>query len=608
MKFIDFSNYLLKIEHISSRLEITYLLAELYLKLAPEERQSATYLLQGQLVPDYESLEFQLSEKMLLRALSHFVKVEATADLFGEHDSAGAVITVTALYKKLGDIGTIAEKLLGDQAGTGLEIDQVYEQLRALALAHGTGSQEVKLQLVVHLLQQLDAVSAKYVIRIIMGKMRLGFSKMTLLDALSWAMTQTKNERVLLEDAYQKRADVGNLAAVYLSQPDAEKRQAQLTNMTVEWGVPVVPALCQRLNTAQEVIEKMETIFVEPKYDGMRLQIHIRKATETEPVELKLFTRNLENVGHMFPEFTALAAQLQGIDQAIFDAEVIAYDPATGGLRPFQETITRRRKHDVTEQAQSVPVRVFIFDLLLAGHESLIDKKLQERKESLKEHLLENEQFISTKHIATSDPKEIQDFHGQQLGAGLEGVVMKQVDGVYQSGRKGWNWVKMKEAEGTMGKLSDTLDVVVLGYYRGKGKRTGFGVGAFLVGIRDDTGNDEGVSTNLGSVSTSDVLKTVSKIGTGLSDEQFAELKTKADALTTPQNEQPSNYDVPKELFPDVWLQPGLVVEIAADEITQSPLHSAGLALRFPRLVKFRDDKSWQDATTLSELRAITIS
>jgi len=221
---------------------------------------------------------------------------------------------------------------------------------------------------------------------------------------------------------------------------------------------------------------------------------------------------------------------------------------------------------------------------------------------------LENEQFISTKHIATSDPKEIQDFHGQQLGAGLEGVVMKQVDGVYQSGRKGWNWVKMKEAEGTMGKLSDTLDVVVLGYYRGKGKRTGFGVGAFLVGIRDDTGNDEGVSTNLGSVSTSDVLKTVSKIGTGLSDEQFAELKTKADALTTPQNEQPSNYDVPKELFPDVWLQPGLVVEIAADEITQSPLHSAGLALRFPRLVKFRDDKSWQDATTLSELRAITIS
>lgn len=599
MKFSEFSEYLSQIEQVSSRLKMTELLSELYQKLAPKERAIATYLMQGQLVPDYESLEFQLSEKMVQRALAFFtVSSGDQASLFGEDTEDSKVALVKKSYKEIGDLGEVAFTLLKDQIESELSVQDVYDQLAAIARHSGAGSQERKLQLTTQLLQQVSALSAKYIVRIILGKMRLGFSKMTLLDALSWAMTGDKSEHAILEDAYQKRADIGSLAAEYLTETNAERRQQKLAEMTVEWGVPVVPALCQRLNTAQEVIEKMGQVYVEPKYDGMRVQVHVRRlqpsATATdknkEEVQVKVFTRNLENIGHMFPEFSQLAAQMT-VDTAVFDGEVIGYNTETGELLPFQETMTRRRKHNVSEQAAAVPVKLFIFDVLMAANESLLTKKLRERKELLKSIIKENEVFLQTKYVSANEPEEIRSFHTSQLGAGLEGVVIKQVNSIYQSGRKGWSWVKMKEAEGTQGKLSDTLDLVVLGYYRGRGKRASFGIGAFLVGVvaEDQT-----------------TLKTISKIGTGLSDEQFGELKNKADALATPT--QPKNYEVPKELQPDVWIAPGLVVEIAADELTRSPLHTAGLALRFPRLVRFRDDKSWQEATTQLELQTITIS
>ena len=590
MKFDDFSIHLEKIEQVSSRLKMTEFLAELYQQLQPGERAIATYLMQGQLVPDYESLEFQLSEKMLIRALAKFVPAQGTqGNLFGEDDQAVRLEFIQKKYKELGDLGQVAAELLPEITSASLDLQVVFDNLVAIARASGTGSQETKLKLVAELLGKLAPRSAKYVIRIILGKMRLGFSKMTLLDALSWAMTGDKSEHEVLELAYQKRADVGALAELYLPLTDQAERLQALTNIEVEWGVPVVPALCQRLNTATEVIEKMQTVYAEPKYDGMRVQVHIRRH-QTGQVELKVFTRNLENIAHMFPEFAELASLMRA-DSAVFDGEVIGINPTTGELLPFQETITRRRKHHVAEQSAMVPVKLFIFDLLMEEKISLVHEKLRTRKDRLKDSFKQNEQFVQTKYILTSDPQEIRTFHSEQLGSGLEGVVIKQQDAVYQSGRKGWSWVKMKEAEGTTGKLNDTLDLIVMGYYRGRGKRAGFGLGAFLVGVLSDDQT---------------VIKTMSKIGTGLTDQQFAELKKKADQLETP--EKPKLYDVPKSLVPDVWLQPGLVVEIAADEMTRSPLHSAGLALRFPRLVQFRADKSWQEATTLAELANLKIA
>jgi DNA ligase 1 len=344
-----------------------------------------------------------------------------------------------------------------------------------------------------------------------------------------------------------------------------------------------VPALCQRLNSAEEIIEKMGEVFAEHKYDGLRVQLHFKKGPDGL---LRTFTRNLEETTHMFPELTEALSDL-ACTSCILDAEAIGFDPVTGALQTFQKTITRKRKHEVEEAAKAVPMRFYIFDLLELNGTPLLDIPLRERKKLLASLFEDSAVLLKTKYIETSNPEELRMFHHQALAEGLEGAVIKKADSVYQSGRKGWSWVKIKEEEGMTGKLSDTLDLVVLGYYVGRGKRAAFGLGAFLSGVRTESGE----------------ILTVAKIGTGLTDEQLQELKARATALTTTQ--KPALYTVPKELFPDVWMLPELVVEIAADEITNSPLHSAGVALRFPRLITFRDDKAVDDATTITELQQI---
>lgn len=605
MTFTEFSQQLEELEGKDSRLEMMYQLAELFESFESDEVVKASYLMQGSLVPAYVSLEFQLSVKMLVRSLASLHiesqdndgSSESTAvGLFGDVDDSAAIDAVTKQYKKAGDIGTVAQEIVEKwrssqniTVNTNVSILEVFDSLVEIAEESGSGSQEAKLKKLTGLFKQVTPVSAKYIARIIIGKLRLGFSAMTMLDALSWAALESKDHRSVLESAYQKKADVGELAKVYLElakkySDDPQKLAVELEKKyEVTTGIPVVPALCQRLNTAQEIIEKMGTVYAEPKYDGLRIQVHYKESGFPNGEKVKAYTRNLEDVSHMFPELSEFAEQLK-TDECILDAEAIGYDPETDKLLPFQETITRKRKHKVSEAAETTPIRFFVFDVLSSGNKSFLDKELRERKELLKDLFNENRTIKLTKYIETSDPTELHNFHELQLEHGLEGAVIKQIDSNYQSGRKGWGWVKIKESEGSSGKLKDTLDVVVMGYYYGRGKRSDFGIGAFLVGVLNEKQE----------------VKTIAKIGTGLSDEQFKELKKRSDALEVDQ--QPKQYEVHKSLIPDVWMQPELVVEVAADELTKSPNHSAKQALRFPRLVKFRDDKNWTDATTISEL------
>ena len=454
----------------------------------------------------------------------------------------------------------------------------------AIAEESGSGSQDRKLELLSQLLLQLDAVSNKFVVRIVLGNMRLGFSTMTMMDAMSWAMTGTKEESGLLEATYQRRADIGKLAATYLTHKSADARRHALSEVTVEVGTPLVPALCQRLNSSQEIIDKMGKVYAEPKYDGLRVQIHIEKPLGGQPM-IKTFTRNLENTSHMFPELSRLVAEVK-CESCILDAEAIGFDPQTDKLVTFQETVTRKRKHNIEAASAQTPIRFYVFDVLNLNDQSLLDLSLRSRKELLKGIFKQNEVLYHSPYIITDDADELRKFHEDQLSLGLEGAVIKQFESVYQPGRKGWNWVKIKEEEGSRGKLKDTLDCIVMGFYAGRGKRTQFGLGAFLVGV----------------LAEDQTIKTIAKIGTGLSDEQFGILKDKCQPLVT--QDQPNVYDVNKASLPDTWVQPGIVVEIAADELTRSPIHTAGLALRFPRLVAFRDDKAWSDATTVAELHS----
>ena len=467
---------------------------------------------------------------------------------------------------------------------------EVYQILKKIALASGPGSQEEKLNLLVSLWQNLDQESIKGVTRIVLGKLRLGFSLMTIIDSLSWVGTGSKSESSALEEIYQQKADIGLLTQSYLSLLNltSQERLAQLkADYQVQIGIPLVPALCQRLNSSNEIIEKMSAVIAEPKYDGMRVQIHIQKGPLG--VKVKAFTRSLDDVSAMFPELLTLSEHLD-LKSAIFDSEAIGFDKNDGRLLPFQATMTRRRKHEIKAKSQELPMKFFIFDILYLDGQSLINLPLLARKELLSKKVsADTPTAIIAPYIQTTDPQVLHHYHQQQLNQGLEGMVAKQINSFYQSGRKGFNWVKIKEEEGRRGKLNDTLDLVVMGYYFGKGKRHQFGLGAFLVGLPGPEGK----------------ILSLTKIGTGLSDEQFRQLYQKSQPLIS--QTKPASYQVNKIIFPDVWLEPNIIAEIAADEITKSSFHTSGYGLRFPRLIRWREDKNLAQATDLKQLAQIKI-
>ena len=245
--------------------------------------------------------------------------------------------------------------------------------------------------------------------------------------------------------------------------------------------------------------------------------------------------------------------------------------------------MSRRRKHEIEATAAKIPITFQVFDVLYKDGKSLMDLPYVKRRQTL-EKTVKNGKFLQiVDYKITRDPKVIEKEMNRKVTEGLEGIIVKRANSRYVAGRTGWRWVKMKEVEGAVARLADTVDCLVMGYSAGRGKRVEFGVGQFLVGVRDR-----------------DKIKTVTKVGTGLTDDQFRELKKRLTKLEV--KNKPKEYEVPKDLEPDYWVKPGLVVEIAADEITKSPKHTSGYALRFPRLVKFRDDKSVNQATTYSEI------
>lgn len=616
MLFQEFSTYLQRIEQVSKRLEITGILRELFQVLVQDQDSEqlalATYLMQGSLVPSYLSLEFQMSEKMLLKTLARLetkhgvARTKKVDNLFSEiedntfYNEEALEQELLLSYKKIGDIGELFLQVLSkfdsSTSTTPPTIIETHQFLRELATTSGVGSQDKKIILLANFLEKIDPLSAKYISRIILSKMRLGFSIMTLIDALSFVKNNSKSDSANLEKAFFKKADLGKLAAAYLLEQANLSSEELLQIYQVEIGVPVLPVLCQRLNSAAEIIEKMGEVVSEPKYDGLRVQIHINHELFADSgLPYKAFTRNLEDVTHMFPELAQIAASLK-VKNCILDTEAIALDKKTGKFLSFQETIQRKRKHGVADKANELPICFYAFDVILLNDLVLLDQGLLERKAKL-DNLLTDGQFLKkTSFSLISDPEELKAFHEEQLALGLEGAVMKQKDSHYVAGRKSWRWVKIKEEEGSQGKLSDTIDCLMLGYYVGKGKRQAFGIGALLVGVLDK--NESG-----------DLLvRSLSKIGTGLTDEQFREVKKLADQHLSPNNQKPVFYDVNKNLAPDFWLEPYLVLEIAADELSKSPIHTAGVALRFPRLVRIRYDKKFEDATTVEELSSIHIA
>lgn len=594
MKFRELSEYLQKLEKTPSRNKMTEILAALFKKARAAEIDKICYLLLGSIAPSYTGLEFNLAEKMVMRAIALAYRVGLT--------------DVTRRYKQMGDLGDVGEAIAKTRPkedrplAEKLTVGEVYKRLYKIATEGGAGSQERKLSGMAEFFKSLDPLSVRYVARIPVGKLRLGFSDVTILDSLSMMEVGNKSARKRIEAVYNVTADIGKIA-----QRIKEHGLRNIENVKPEPGVPIRPSLADRLPTAEKIIEKVgPKVAVEGKLDGFRMQVHVW--TKNGKREVRLFSRNQENTTLMFPEIVQAAKKLN-VKNVILDGEAIGYNPKDGQFSPFQETVQRKRKYDIEEMAQKVPLKFFAFDVLLLNGKSLLQEPFSKRREVL-EKLLEGkdngirlvvQDIVDTPAVL----RQKFEFYAKK---GLEGLVAKKLDVAYQAGGRGFHWVKYKKYSeghegGGGGRLADTIDCVLMGAYRGRGKRAKFGVGGFLLGVRG----------------TDDEYYTISNLGTGLSDEQFREMYKTVQKLKV--SAMPKEYVVDKLTVPDIWVRPQLVLEILADEITLSSRHTAGMgksstgragrtssrgySLRFPRLIRVRDDKNPEDATSVKEVERL---
>ena len=564
MTFSELATYLDQLEATSSRNELVRILAEAYKACSVEEIEPITYLIQGRLAPFFEPVEMGLGERLLMSAI-------ATAYGTSKED-------VTKTYRQTGDLGLTAMSLGPKTRDDTPSVIEVHQRLWEIAGLSGEGSLKAKLDLFAALLGDLDAASAKHLVRITLGKMRLGIGDPTVLDALSFAKKGDRSLRPVLEAAYNRSSDLGLIAKTLWAQ-GLEAIEA----IKVTVGKPLRSQLAERLPNPEAVIKKLGLVGVQPKYDGFRVQIH------KDGGVVNIFSRNLETMTPMFPELVAATVSLP-VESVILDGEAIAYSPESEEYVPFQETTARRRKEGIDEFATRVPLRAFVFDVMFRDGTDLTPLPYEQRF-AIVEEMLKGSDTLQTAPLTKTDSVEVLTRELlDNISRGLEGVVAKRLDSPYQAGARNFNWVKLKR--NTSGELTDTIDVVLIGYYGGKGKRAEFGAGALLAGVYDSE-RDEFVS--------------ISKLGTGLSDEGWRDLHKQLSRLEV--GEKPAR--VNSLLVPDVWLQPELVVEVLADEITPSPRHTAGMvgdqpgfALRFPRIVSFRSaDKKPEDATTVREIR-----
>lgn len=577
MKFNELTQYFERLEQTSSRLALIDILAELFGKTDKTTVDKVMYMVQGRVAPFYEPTEIGMADKMVAQSIG---------EAFGLTKEE-----VLAAYDQKGDLGLVAFELSEKKRQKGkkeeLSVVAVFDALKAIAQTSGAGSVAEKIAALKALLEHMDAVSAKHLVRIPLGNTRLGVGDPTILDGIAIAVLGDKSKRKLLEKAYNETSDLG-LIGKTLTEGGLEAVQ----KLGVTVGRPIRSELCERLPNPVKVFEKMDTnglgIHATYKYDGFRVQIH------KNGDKVEMFSRNLEDMTHMFPELIEGTLKQIKAKTVILDSEAMAYQPASQEFLPFQETTKRRRKHNIEEMAESLPLKAFVFDILYVDGKSLLGTPLHERVEIMKKTIATDDTLIPEPGEILRKPEDLQLMLDEAFTQGLEGVVVKKPDSGYEAGGRNFNWVKLKKH--SAGDLNDTVDCVILGYIFGKGKRTEFGAGALLVGLYDKE-KDQFVS--------------VTRIGTGLTDDEWRSIKEKTKGLEL--DHKPAR--VHSWITPSVWVKPEIVIEVLADEITRSPLHTAGAqmdekvgkelgyALRFPRLVNFRDkDKKPEDATTVEEL------
>jgi DNA ligase-1 len=568
VRFSELVRYFRRLEGTSGRNALVEILAELFARTPTEDVPPTAYLLQGRLVPFFEPVEIGLGNNYV---------ADAIARAFG-----GDRARVLERFDRLGDIGEAAAEIAAESGSSAAPesappVREIFDRLLGIARTTGAGSIGAKVEAFASLLGELDPLSCNYLCRVPLGRMRLGVGDPTALDAFSFARVGDKSLRKRLERAYNETSDLG-LVGKTLWEGGIEAVDA----LGVRIGNPVRPALAERLPSAEAIITKLGRVAVERKYDGFRCQVH--KSAD----DIRIFSRNLEDLTAAFPEIAEGTRRQVVARTAIFEGEALAYNPLSDEYLPFQQTVRRRRKHGVEATAAELPLRLFAFDVLYADGESVMELPYTERHAMLENMVRGGDTILISESHTTDEPEELLKVFDDSIQHGLEGIVVKRPDSSYQAGARNYNWVKLKRAQA--GNLQDTVDCVIVGYIYGRGRRAAFGVGALLVAAYDPE---------------RDVFPTVTKIGAGLSDAQWREVRERCEPYVS--ERKPAR--VESNIQPSVWVEPQVVIEVLADEITRSPVHPAGAdeggqgyALRFPRLVSFRQDKKPEDVTTVAEI------
>ena len=574
MKFAEIAEFFERMEVTSKRLELTEILVELLKNTPINVISKVTYLIQGKLRPNFEGVELGIAERLAMKAISK---------------SAGVSMKkIEDGYKVGGDLGVTAANILKQKTQTtfsaeSITLERVYDTLFKIAKLEGKGSQDMKIKYISSLLNDATTNESKFILKILLGTLRLGIAENTLMDALAIAFTDEKSNRVLIENAYNVSSDLG-----YVSEVVAKQGINGIKKFEIAIFNPIRPMLADRVKSEEDAIKKFQDEFAaEYKLDGERAQIH-KKGDE-----IIIFSRSLEKITQYYPDIVEKIPNLLICDECILEAEIVAMNEDTGNFLPFQELMHRRRKYKLEKAVSDYPITVNFFDILFLNGKKIIDLPYLERRSNLLK-IVKDDKFVKVIPMSIiKNEGDVLEILENSINSGCEGLMLKMLQSPYRAGMRGSNWLKLKREY--QNELGDSLDLIVIGAFFGKGRRTGR-YGTLLL-----------ASYN----SENDTFPSICKVGTGFTDESLDQLYQ----ILSPNVTIKKNSKIESDMNADVWFEPSLVIEIVASEITLSPIHKtgfnilrkeSGLALRFPKFTgKIRSEKNVEDASTDEEVIAL---
>ena len=575
MRYLDLSQIYEKLEGTSKRLEKTYYISQLLKKTKEDDIHHIVLLLQGKLYPDWDETKIGMANRMVLKAINvatgiHVDKIEDE-------------------WKRIGDLGLVAEKLVGKKTqitlfSRDLTVEKVYNNLRKLASLEGAGSVDQKIKLVAELLSSAKPLEARYIIRTVLEDLRVGVGSGSLRDAIAWAYLpvkctyneQTKsidvedrtnyNETIeKIQSAYDKCNDFGLVAKA------AMKGAKALENIGLETGNPIKVMLALKAKDVEDAFERVgKPADIEYKLDGFRMQVH------KDGKKISIFTRRLEDVTKQFPEVVKYVEENVESKSFILDCEAVGFNPKTDRYMPFQHISQRiKRKYDIADLSKKLPVELNVFDIVYFEGQNMLNAPLKERRKLI-EKIVKNKKrkIVVIPNIVTSSVKDAEKFYKESLKKGNEGVMFKNLESPYKPGARVGHMIKLKP-------IMETLDLVIVGAEWGTGKRAGW-LTSYILACIDENDN----------------FLEIGKVGTGFKEKEeegvsFKEMTERLKPL------------IIVEKGREVKVKPNLVIEVKYEEIQKSPTYSSGFALRFQRLVKIRDDKGVDEISRIELVKEL---